>query len=150
PHQSVGPFSGSFGLQAARPLHVISTAIVALIVGRLAEMLPNGIDIAVLLFLFVAGFLYAMRIDRLPVLVAIWLAMARPLVDSWTGLMGIQLTVFELAWAITAVVGFGMVVWGHTRQRYFVPSGWVMQPRHIQRNWPKRQIWPMPKDLSSI
>ncbi|MEO1469706.1 MAG: hypothetical protein AAFV86_11645 [Pseudomonadota bacterium] len=143
-------FGDWFALQAARPLHIICSAIVALIIGRWAEALPMGIDLVALLVLFAAGFLWALRIDRMPVMVAIWLAMARPLVDSWTGLMGIQLTVFELAWAITAVVGFGMVVWGHTRQRYFVPSGWVMQPRHIQRNWPKRQIWPMPKDLSSI
>ncbi|MEL6576636.1 MAG: hypothetical protein AAFQ81_12175 [Pseudomonadota bacterium] len=133
-----------FGLQAARPLHVISTAIVALIVGRLAEMLPNGIDIAVLLFLFVAGFLYAMRIDRLPVLVAIWLAMARPLVVNVVYQAGYVMTVFELAWGITAVVSFGLVLWGYTRQRYFVPCGWTMQPRHIQKNWPKRQIWPWP------
>ncbi|MEM6945143.1 MAG: hypothetical protein AAF565_15470, partial [Pseudomonadota bacterium] len=73
-------YSDWFGLQAARPLHIISTAIVALIAGRLAAALPNGIDIVALVLLFVISFLWAMRIDRLPVLVAAWLAMARPLV----------------------------------------------------------------------
>lgn len=143
-------FGDWFSLQAARPLHVICSAIVALVVGRLAEWLPTGIDFFTLMILFIVGFLWAMRIDRLPVLVAIWLAMSRPLVVTYCEMTGIWLYWWDLGYAMTAITAFGMVLWGYTRQRYFVPSGWTMQPRHIQRNWPERQIWPMPKDLSSI
>lgn len=139
-----------FGLQAARPLHIICAAIVALVLGRIAEALPAGLDALALVVLFVAGFLWAMRIDRLPVLVAIWLAMARPLVVSVAELAGWSLDWRGLGWAITAVVAFGMVLWGRTRQSFFVPIGWTMQPRHIRSNWPERVIWPPPKDLSSI
>ncbi|MEM6423337.1 MAG: hypothetical protein AAF698_12145, partial [Pseudomonadota bacterium] len=143
-------FGDWFSLQAARPLHVICSAIVALVIGRLAEWLPTGIDFVTLVCLYVAGFLWAMRIDRLPVLVAIWLAMSRSLVITYLGVTGTTMFWWELGWAMTAITAFGMVLWGYTRQRYFVPSGWTMQPRHILRNWPERQIWPMPKDVSSI
>ncbi|MEM6487560.1 MAG: hypothetical protein AAF677_04695 [Pseudomonadota bacterium] len=143
-------FGDWFSLQAARPLHIISIAIVALIAGRMAEALPPGVDFLVLLGLFGASFLWAMRIDRLPVLVAAWLAMARPLVITYAEFTRMTLYWWELGWLITAVVAIGMALWGYTRQRYFVPSGWTMQPRHILRNWPERQIWPLPKDLSSI
>ncbi|MEL7348772.1 MAG: hypothetical protein AAFN17_13520 [Pseudomonadota bacterium] len=139
-----------FSLQAARPLHVICSAIVALVLGRMAEWLPTGLDLAVLVMLYVVGFLWAMRIDRLPVLVAIWLAMSRSLVVSYADVAGMQLYWWELGWWMTAVTALGMVLWGYTRQRYFVPNGWTMQPRHILRNWPERQIYPPPKDLSSI
>ncbi|MEM6677253.1 MAG: hypothetical protein AAF675_05200 [Pseudomonadota bacterium] len=139
-----------FGLQAARPLHVVSTAIVALVAGRLAEALPSPLDLFVLLTLFAAGFLYAMRIDRLPVLVAIWLAMARPLFDTFCYIFDLWHNWRHIAWGITAITASGLVLWGYTRQRYFVPIGWVMQPRHILSNWPRRQIWPFPKDLSRI
>ncbi|MEL6336251.1 MAG: hypothetical protein AAFQ88_06340, partial [Pseudomonadota bacterium] len=112
--------------------------------------LPSGLDLAVLVILYVVGFLWAMRIDRLPVLVAIWLAMSRSLVVSYADVAGMQLYWWELGWWMTAVTALGMVLWGSTRQRYFVPNGWTMQPRHILRNWPERQIYPPPKDLSSI
>ncbi|MEM9783249.1 MAG: hypothetical protein AAF899_12330 [Pseudomonadota bacterium] len=143
-------FGDWFSAQAARPLHVICSAIVALIVGRWAEALPPMLDLIALLALFAAGLLWAMRIDRLPVLVAIWLAMARPLVVVIAQTLDVPLTIWELGYGITAVTAFGMVLWGMTRQRFFVPTGWTMQPRHIQRNWPERVIWPPPRDLSSI
>ncbi|MGF1551603.1 MAG: hypothetical protein ACFBWO_03760 [Paracoccaceae bacterium] len=129
-------------LQAARPLHIIGAAIVALVAGRLAELLPTGATVTVLAVLYVAGFLWAMRIDRLPVLVAIWLAMARPLVDALAVLTRSDLAWWETGSAITIVTASGMVLWGWTRQRVFVPIGWTLQPRHILRNWPERVIWP--------
>ncbi|MEO0820247.1 MAG: hypothetical protein AAF074_07440 [Pseudomonadota bacterium] len=139
-----------FALQAARPLHIIGAAIVGLVLGRVAEGLPTGLDTAVLLILFVAGFLWAMRIDRLPVMVAIWLAMARPLIATVVEPMGIAMDWRDWGYSISAVVALGLVLWARMRQPLFVPLGWTMQPRHIQRNWPERVIWPLPKDLSRI
>jgi hypothetical protein len=129
-------------LQAARPLHIIGAAITALVAGRLAELLPPAATAATILALFLAGFLWAMRIDRLPVLVSIWLAMARPLVDATATLAGQDLVWWRTAFAVTAVTALGMVLWGLTRQRVFVPLGWTLQPRNILRNWPERVIWP--------
>ncbi|MEM6973902.1 MAG: hypothetical protein AAF577_13965 [Pseudomonadota bacterium] len=143
-------FGDWFSAQAARPLHVICSAIVALIVGRWAEALPPVFDLVSLLILFFVGLLWAMRIDRVPVLVAIWLAMARPLVVVTAEILGISLSIWELGYAITAVTSFSLVLWGLTRQPVFVTCGWTMQPRHIQKNWPERVIWPPPRDLSSI
>ena len=133
-----------FGIQAARPLHIVGAGVLALVLGRIAAWLPAGLDVAVLLALYLAGFLWAMRIDRVAVMVAAWFAMARSLVLSVTEPLGLALDMQQWAGIHSIVLGLGLVLWGRYRQRVFVPIGWTMQPRNIRWNWPERVIWPPP------
>lgn len=70
---------GEFGIASARPLHLIGAGVAALVAGRAAGALPWAAELAVLVALSVAAFAWAIRINRVGVLLAIHLAIGKPL-----------------------------------------------------------------------
>lgn len=79
-----------FGLASARPLHVVGAGVAALVAGRAAAALPAGLDAAVLGAIWAGAFLWALRINRVAVLVAIHLGIGKPLALSVLAPLGIQ------------------------------------------------------------
>jgi hypothetical protein len=79
-----------FGLASARPLHVVGAGVAALVAGRAAAVLPAGLDLAALAAIWAAAFLWALRINRVAVLVAIHLGSGKPLVLAVAAPLGLM------------------------------------------------------------
>lgn len=128
----------AFGVESARPLHLIGGGIVALVAGRFALMLPAPLDKLALVALFLVVIVWALRIERIAVMLTCHVALVAPIMLT---IFGGRVPSEQILCVAAAVVGTGMVIWGRGR-RYSVALGWTRQPRHIRRNWPERVIWP--------
>lgn len=100
-----------FGLAAARPLHLIGCGITALIAGRLVALLPQPLDCLLLFAGYGLAFLYALRINRVAVLVAIHFAIVKPTIKSVTVPFGIHFDLYEWSLIITMLLFLDFLLW---------------------------------------
>ncbi|MBY8976007.1 hypothetical protein KHP62_09335 [Rhodobacteraceae bacterium NNCM2] len=128
----------AFGVESARPLHLIGGGIVALVAGRFAHALPEPWDLLALLGLYLLAIVWALRIERIAVMMTCHVALVAPIVLS---LYDFRPPPHQIAALAAVIVGLGLVLWGRGR-KFSVALGWTQQPRHIRRNWPDRVIWP--------
>lgn len=133
-----------FGLAAARPLHVIGAGILALILGRWLALAPAPLDLAVLALAWGAAALWALRINRISVMLAAQLAMAKPAAVAVFALLGHSFSRADWAWLLPLIVAAGIALWpflheGALRRGWILgPGGRIPQPRP---NWWWR-YWP--------
>jgi len=139
-----------FGLASARPLHLIGAGISALIIGRVLGYLPLSLDLLGLVALWIIGTLWALRINRFAIGVAIHLASAKPLIYGLSeafavdSLMVWRPDMTEWAIMLTAimVINFAIWPWLHrgslARNWTLGPGGRIPQPRKgwWWRYWP--------------
>lgn len=71
-----------FGVASARPLHLIGGGVVALIVGRMLGWLPAPVALPGLLVLWLMAYAWALRINRVAVLIAMHLAIVKPVIAA--------------------------------------------------------------------
>lgn len=133
----------AFGVESARPLHLIGGGIVTLVAGRFAVMLPEPWAILMIAALFVISIVWALRVERIAVMLTCHVALVAPtLVILHDGRPAPD----SIACLAAVMVGVGLVIWGRGR-RHSVALGWTHQPRHIRRNWPDRVIWPYDPEI---
>ncbi|MEM7509006.1 MAG: hypothetical protein AAF415_19965 [Pseudomonadota bacterium] len=116
-----------FGLASARPLHLIGCGVTALIAGRLMSMLPTPLDIVLLSSAFIAAAVWTMRINRVAVMVACHLAMAKPLMLSITQPLGIELSLEQWSSVILAIIVVDLAIWPFLHM-YSQAKGWTLGP----------------------
>lgn len=126
--------AGYFGLEAARPLHIVGGGILALIAGKFAGTLPAGINLAALIVLFGILLAWSLRIDRMAVFTAGTVAMTRPLALAVIEPLGVRLDIWQWGGVYNAIVGLGMIVWLLARRRT-AASGWTRRVRNIRWEW---------------
>jgi len=119
--------SDNFGLAAARPLHLVGAGVVALVAGRLAALLPPPWDIAALAALWLLAIVWTMRVNRLAVMFAAHLALAKPLILTVTAPFGIAFTLEEWSAVIGAIILVDLGLWPalHLLSRRI---GWTLGP----------------------
>ncbi|MEM7177466.1 MAG: hypothetical protein AAGD47_06495 [Pseudomonadota bacterium] len=130
--------ANAFGVESARPLHLIGGGVLALVAGRFAHTLPEPFDMLGLIGLFALAIVWALRIERIAVMMTCHIALVPPILLAIFHARPPPEQVIALA---AVIVGLGLVIWGRYR-KISVKVGWTRQPRHIRRNWPERVIWP--------
>jgi hypothetical protein len=101
----------NFGLAAARPLHLIGAGVVALVAGRFLALLPQPLDIAGLALAWIAAAVWTMRVNRVAVMFACHLAMAKPLVRAIAEPLGVSLTLEGWTMLLAAILWFDLLIW---------------------------------------
>lgn len=129
-----------FGVEAARPLHIVGGGILALIAGKHAGMLPSGLDVAAILALFAGLLVWSLRIDRMAVFSTGTVAMTRPLFLALLEPFGTRLDFAQWGGVYTAMVGLAMIVWLLARRRA-VALGWTRKVRNIRWDWSDPTRW---------
>ena len=116
-----------FGLASARPLHVVGAGVAALVAGRAAAALPSGADAAALAALWVLAWPWGLRINRIAVLVAIHLAIGKPLVLSVLAPVGIVPGPAGWTALFAAALIVSLALWLPLHQMS-VAHGWTLGP----------------------
>ena len=133
-----------FGLASARPLHVVGAGVAALVAGRAAAALPAGLDLAALAAIWAVAFLWALRINRVAVLVAIHLGIGKPLVLAVAAPLGLAPGPAGWTALFVAALLADLALWLPLHQRS-VARGWTLgpggrpprpRPGWIWRYWP--------------
>ncbi|MBK0400500.1 hypothetical protein H0I76_14965 [Limibaculum sp. M0105] len=132
--------AGYFGLEAARPLHIVGGGILALIAGKFAGALPAYVDLGVLLVLYAILLAWSLRIDRMAVFSAGTVAMTRPLTLGVIEPMGLTLDIWQWGGIYNAMVGLAMIFWLLARRRT-IASGWTRKVRNIRWEWSDPVRW---------
>jgi len=133
-----------FGLAAARPLHVIGSGVLALVIGRCLAMLPAPLDLIALTLAVGSGIVWALRINRIAVMFATQLALTHPVGLAIATPLGYTLDRHDWARLITLVCLVGMAYWP-LLHKASLARGWTLGPgRRIPQprpNWWWR-YWP--------
>ncbi len=116
-----------FGLAAARPLHVIGAGVLALILGRWLALAPAPLDLAVLALAWGVAALWALRINRIGVMLTAQLAMAKPAILALAAVVGFTFTRADWAWALPLIVAAGIGAWPWLHERA-LRRGWILGP----------------------
>ncbi|MEM0988785.1 MAG: hypothetical protein AAGK00_07875 [Pseudomonadota bacterium] len=133
-----------FGLASARPLHLIGAGVTALVIGRILAALPWGLDAPALLACWILGWVWALRINRFAVLVAVHFAIAKPLMVALTAPFGWTSDLETWSIILTVALIFDMILWpmAHkaSQQRNWTlgPGGRIPpdRPGWTWRYWP--------------
>lgn len=139
-----------FGVASARPLHLIGAGVVALIAGRMLGWLPAPLALLMLAAVWTAAFAWALRINRVAVLIAIHFAIAKPVilaidatfrVNSLVALkpdMGDWSLILTGIFVADLVLWFGLHKFSLDRGWILGPGGRIPQPRKgwMWRYWP--------------
>lgn len=142
-----------FGLASARPLHLVGAGISALIAGRLLALLPLPWDLLGLVAIWIGGYFWALRINRVAVLMAIHLAVARPIVLALSelnaggnSLLEWRLSMADWSVLLTVIMIVDLVVWPFlhqislSRNWTLGPGGRIPRPREGMGFW--WRYWP--------
>ena len=116
-----------FGVASARPLHMIGAGVLALVIGKALASYPFPTDVITLVVVWVAAFYWALRINRIAVLVAIHLAMMKPLVLSITEPVGWAPTLGEWSGILLIILIFDLAVWPRLHH-LSLQHGWILGP----------------------
>ena len=116
-----------FGLAAARPLHVIGAGVLALIVGRWLALAPVPLDLALLAGAWAAAAVWALRLNRIGVMLTAQLAMAKPTVTALGLVMGFTFTRADWGWLLPLIVVGGIAAWPWMHERA-LRRGWILGP----------------------
>lgn len=100
-----------FGLAAARPLHLIGAGVFCLIAGRWIAALPQPLDWLAFAALWVAAGLWALRINRVAVMVTAHLAMTKPTFTAFGEPWGFVFQPVDWQWALPVVLTAGFAIW---------------------------------------
>lgn len=139
-----------FGVASARPLHLIGAGVTALILGRLLMMLPAPLAIVGLAVLWIAAFAWALRINRVAVVIAVHFAITKPVIvglDAMmraNSLMTWKPDISDWTLILTGIFVADLVIWFRLH-KFWLNRGWILgpggripQPRRgwIWRYWP--------------
>ena len=133
-----------FGLATARPLHLVGAGVLALIVGRWLSMLPSPLDWTTLIAAWACVAVWALRINRIGVMFAAILAMAKPTVVALGVTFGFTFVRADWAWDCPLILIGGIAIWPWLHEQSLRrnwtlgPGGRIPTPRN---NWYWR-YWP--------
>ena len=116
-----------FGVASARPLHLVGAGVLALVIGRALAIYPFPTDLITLTVVWVAAFYWALRINRIAVLVAIHLAMMKPLILSLGGPISWSPDFAEWTAILIAIILFDLAVWPRLHH-LSLQHGWTLGP----------------------
>ncbi len=116
-----------FGVASARPLHMIGAGVLALVIGKALAIYPFPTDVVTLVVVWIAAFYWALRINRVAVLVAIHLAMMKPLVLSIAAPTGWAPSIGEWSGILFIIVLFDLAVWPRLHH-LSLRNGWTLGP----------------------
>ena len=116
-----------FGVASARPLHMIGAGVLALVIGKALAIYPFPTDVVTLLVVWTAAFYWALRINRIAVLIAIHLAMMKPLVLSIAGPTGWVPSIGEWSGILIIIILFDLAVWPRLHH-LSLQHGWTLGP----------------------
>ncbi len=116
-----------FGVAAARPLHLIGAGVTALVAGRAFALLPWPMEMLVLAGLWIAAFYWALRINRIAVLIAIHFAIAKPTLHAFTTPLGWTPDLTEWSIMLSIVFFFDLAIWPRLHH-LSLRHGWTLGP----------------------
>ena len=116
-----------FGVASARPLHMIGAGVLALVIGKALAIYPFPTDVITLTVVWIAAFYWALRINRIAVLVAVHLAMMKPLILSIAGPIGWGPTIGEWSGILFIILLFDLAVWPRLHH-LSLQHGWTLGP----------------------
>lgn len=116
-----------FGVASARPLHLMGGGVAALVVGRALALLPFPLDAILLALVWIGAFYWALRINRVAVLIAIHFAIAKPTLYAFTTPLGWTPDITEWSIMLTIVFVFDLAIWPRLHQMS-LSHGWTLGP----------------------
>lgn len=116
-----------FGVASARPLHLVGAGVTALVVGRILVGLPFPFAMISLALVWVAAFYWALRINRVAVLIAIHFAMVKPMLLAFMLPLGWVPDMQEWTVMMTVVFVFDLAIWPRLHQ-VSLAHGWTLGP----------------------
>ncbi|MEM1161974.1 MAG: hypothetical protein AAGJ28_13650 [Pseudomonadota bacterium] len=119
-----------FGLASARPLHIVGAGVLALIVGRILAGLPGPLDLFLLLIIWIAGAVWALRINRVAVMLAVHLAISKPLMIALASTFGWAVwrpSLDDWALVLLLIALADLVLWLPLHQ-ISLARGWTLGP----------------------
>ena len=116
-----------FGVASARPLHLIGAGVSALVIGRVLVQFPWPFDMIALGLFWISAFYWALRINRVAVLVAMHFAIAKPTLLAFTTPLGWTPDLTEWTIMLTVVMVFDLAVWPRLH-KVSLRHGWTLGP----------------------
>lgn len=116
-----------FGLASARPLHLVGAGVAALVAGRAFAFLPMPLDALALAALWIGGFVWVLRINRVAVIIAIHLAIMKPTVLAFATPLGWSPSFAQYSWIFTGVLILDLALWPFLHQ-ISQGRGWTLGP----------------------
>ena len=133
-----------FGVAAARPLHLIGAGVTALVVGRVLALAPYPGNMLLLAAFWIGAYYWALRINRIAVLVAMHFAIAKPTLYAFTTPLGWVPDLSEWTIMLTVVLLFDLAIWPRLH-KLSLANGWTLGPGgripHERPGWAWR-YWP--------
>lgn len=133
-----------FGVASARPLHLVGAGVTALVIGRILIQLPFPFAMIALALVWIGAYYWALRINRVAVLIAIHFAIAKPMLLAFMVPLGWVPDMQEWSVMLTVVFIFDLAVWPRLHQLSLAhdwtlgPGGRIPQEREgwAWRYWP--------------
>lgn len=116
-----------FGIASARPLHLVGAGVTALVIGRILLELPFPFAMIVLAGVWIAAYYWALRINRVAVLIAIHFAIAKPMLYAFMAPLGWTPNITEWTVMLTVVFFFDLAIWPRLHQ-ISLAEGWTLGP----------------------
>ena len=122
-----------FGIASARPLHLIGGGVVALIAGRMLSWLPAPLALLMLTTLWLGAWVWALRINRVAVLLAIHLAVIKPVVLAISGtfetnsLLACRPDLTDWTVIVIGILLADLVLWFRLH-KFSLDYGWTLGP----------------------
>ena len=133
-----------FGVASARPLHLVGAGVTALVIARVLVQLPFPFAMIALALVWIGAFYWALRINRVAVLIAIHFAMAKPMLLAFMLPLGWVPNMQEWTVMLTIVFLFDLAIWPRLHQ-ISLANGWTLGPGgrvpHERDGWAWR-YWP--------
>lgn len=120
-------YGDDFGVASARPLHLIGAGVSALVAGRILELGPWPFDMILLALLWIGAFYWALRINRVAVLIAVHFAIAKPMLYAFTTPLGWTPDLTEWSIMLTVVFVFDLAIWPRLHQ-ISLSNDWTLGP----------------------
>lgn len=133
-----------FGVASARPLHLVGAGVTALVLGRLLIDLPFPFAMIALALVWIGSVYWALRINRVAVLVATHFAIAKPMMLAFMTPLGWTPDMTEWSVMLTIIFVFDLAIWPRLHQSS-LQHGWTLGPGgHVPRERPgwMWRYWP--------
>ena len=133
-----------FGIASARPLHLVGAGVTALVLSRILIQFPFPFAMISLGLVWIAAYYWALRINRVAVLIAIHFAIAKPMLLAVMIPLGWVPNMEEWSVMLAVVFVFDLAVWPRLHQLSLAqnwtlgPGGRVPteRPGWVWRYWP--------------
>lgn len=122
-----------FGVASARPLHLIGGGVLALVTGRMLGWMPVPLSLFALIIVWIAAGAWALRINRVAVMIAMHLAIVKPLIIAFDAtfraghVLPFRPDFNDWVVILIGIIVADLVIW-YQLHKVSLAQGWILGP----------------------